>query len=69
MNNVPFVYPGASVETDGVPQAAGGDSLQQQGPAGTDEDESEGPPALAESDSDGEGDVNEEDVQKVRSRL
>ena len=68
-NNVPFICPGASVEADSVPQAAGGDSLQQQGPAGTDEDESEGPPALAESDSDdGEGGADEEDVPKVRSR-
>ncbi len=67
-NNVPFIYAGASVEAD-VPQAAGGDSLQLQGPAGTDEDKSEGPPALAASDSeDGEGGVDEEDVPKVRSR-
>ena len=67
MNNVPVIYPGASVEADGVPRAAGGDSLQQQGPAGTDEDKSEGPPELAES-SDSDGEVEEEDVPKVRLR-
>ena len=67
MNNVPFIYPGASAEADSNPKAAGGDSLQQQGQAGTDEDESEGPPELAES-SDSEGDVDEEDVPKVRLR-
>ena len=67
MNNVQVIYPGASAEADGNPKAAGGDSLQQQGQAGTDEDESEGPPELAES-SDSEGDVDEEDVPKVRLR-
>ena len=67
MNNVPFIYPGASAEADGNPKAAGGDSTRQQGQAGADEDESEGPPELAES-SDSEGQVDEEDVPKVRSR-
>ena len=67
MNNVPFIYPGASAEADGNPKAAGGDALQQQDQAGTDEDKSEGAPELAES-SDSEGDVDEEDVPKVRLR-
>ena len=69
MNNVPFIYPGASAEADRTPEAAGGDSLQRKGPAGTDEDESEGPPALAEIDTDdGEDGADEEDVPKVRLR-
>ena len=67
MNNVPFIYPGASAEVDGSPNAAGGDSAQQQGQADADEDDSEGPPEFAES-SDSEGQVDEEDVPKVRSR-
>ena len=67
MNNVPFIYPGASADESGIPKAAGGDSSQQQELAGTDEDKSEGPPELAES-SDSEGHVDEEDVPKVRLR-
>ena len=35
MNNVPFIYPGASAEADRIPKAAGGDPSQQQDPAGT----------------------------------
>ena len=67
MNNVPFIYPGASAEADRKPEAAGGDSLQQQVGAGAEEDKSDEPPELAES-SDSEGDVDEEDVPKVRLR-
>ena len=65
MNNVPFIYPGASVEN--VPKVAGGDSLPPKEQADTDEDKSEGPPELLES-SESEGHVDEEDVPKVRSR-
>ena len=65
MNNVPFIYPGASVEN--VPKEAGGDSSQPKEQADTDEDKSEGPPELLES-SESEGHVDEEDVPKVRSR-
>ena len=66
-NNVPFICPGASIDADGVPGAAG--DREQQGPAGTDGDEPEGPPPLAENGSEnGDAGADDEDVPKVRSR-
>ena len=66
-NNVPFICPGASIDADGVPGAAG--DREQQEAAGTNGDESEGPPPLAEEESEnGDADADDEDVPKVRSR-